>query len=142
MQARRAEYIARRNAVVPQLTALRTERTRLAQQAVDTRARDEQNRRLEVERQAAELRRQLEAESANRQAEQAELERLREQVATSDAQLRARFDQDRAARIAAEQNYDDLMRRYQAALVEGSATSIEAGRCKGDRGGTQSACFR
>jgi outer membrane protein OmpA-like peptidoglycan-associated protein len=126
MEARRAEYIARRNAIVPQLTALRTERTRLAQQVVDNRARDEQNRRLEVERQAAELRRQLETESANRQAEQAELERLREQVATSDAQLRARFDQDRAARIAAEQNYDDLLRRYQAALVEGSATSIEA----------------
>ncbi len=126
MQARRAEYIARRNVVVPQLTALRTERTRLAQQAVDNRARDEQNRRLEVERQAAELRLQLETESANRQAEQAELERLRQQVAQSDLQLRSRFDQDRAARIEAEQNYDDLARRYQAALVEGSATSIEA----------------
>jgi outer membrane protein OmpA-like peptidoglycan-associated protein len=126
MQARRAEYIARRNAVAPQLTSLRSERTRLAQQAVDTRARDEQNRRLEVERQAADLRRQLETESANRQAEQAELERLRLQVAQSDAQVRARLDQDRAARIAAEQNYDDLMQRYQAALVDGSATSIEA----------------
>jgi outer membrane protein OmpA-like peptidoglycan-associated protein len=41
-------------------------------------------------------------------------------------QLRSRFNDDRAARIAAEQNYDDLMQRYQAALVEGSATSIEA----------------
>lgn len=126
MQARRAEYIARRNAIVPQLTALRSERTRLAQQAVDNRARDEQNRRLAVEQQAAELRRQLEAESANRQAEQAELERLRLQVAQNEAQLRSRLDQDRAARVTAEQNYDDLMRRYQAALVDGSATSIEA----------------
>jgi outer membrane protein OmpA-like peptidoglycan-associated protein len=126
MQARRAEYIARRNAIVPQLTALRSERTRLAQQAVDNRARDEQNRRLAVEQQAADLRRQLEAESANRQAEQAELERLRQQVTQTELQLRTRFDEDRAARIAAEQNYDDLMRRYQAALVEGSATSIEA----------------
>lgn len=126
MQARRAEYIARRNAIVPQLMALRSERTRLAQQAVDNRARDEQNRRLAVEQQAADLRRQLEAESANRQAEQAELERLRLQVMQNELQLRSRFDEDRAARIAAEQNYDDLMRRYQAALVEGSATSIEA----------------
>lgn len=126
MQARRAEYIARRNAIVPQLAALRTERTRLAQQVVDTRARDEQNRRLAAEQQAAQLRRQLEAESANRQAEQAELERLRLQVQQSDAQLRARLDEDRAARVAAEQNYDDLMRRYQAALIDGSSTSIEA----------------
>ena len=126
MQARRAEYVARRNAALPQLTTLRGERTRLAQQAVDTRARDEQNRRLEVERQAADLRRQLEAQSVNRQAEQAELERLRQQVAQSDAQVRSRLEEDRAARIAAEQNYDDLMRRYQAALVDGSATSIQA----------------
>ncbi len=126
MEARRAEYMARRNAVFPQLAALRSDRTRLAQQAVDTRARDEQNRRLEVERQAAELRRQLETESVNRQAEQAELERLRQQVAQSELQLRSRFDEDRTARIAAEQNYDALMQRYQAALVEGSATSIEA----------------
>jgi outer membrane protein OmpA-like peptidoglycan-associated protein len=126
MQARRAEYVARRNAVLPQLTTLRGERTRLAQLAVDTRARDEQNRRLEVERQATELRAQLQTESANRQAEQAELERLRQQITQNEMQLRSRFNDDRAARIAAEKNYDDLMQRYQAALVDGSATSIEA----------------
>ena len=126
MQARRAEFVARRNAVWPQLASLRSERTRLAQLAVETRARDEQNRRLEVERQAVELRRQLEAESVNRQAEQAELERLRQQVAQNELQLRSRLDEDRAARVAAEQNYDNLMQRYQASLVEGSATSIEA----------------
>lgn len=125
MQARRAEFIARRNSATPQLLALRADRTRLAQQAVDTRARDEQNRRLEAERQAAELRAQLATMSENREAEQTELERLRQQVAQSDEQLRARFEQDRAARLAAEQNVDDLMRRYQAALVEGSSTSIQ-----------------
>lgn len=126
MQARRAEYLARRNEVTPRLIAMRGERTRLAQQVADTRAREEQNRRLDAERQAAELRAQLEAQSANRQAEQAELERLRTQVAQTDAQLRARLEEDRNARIAAERNYDDLMQRYQASLVEGSATSIEA----------------
>jgi outer membrane protein OmpA-like peptidoglycan-associated protein len=126
MQARRAEYVARRNGVMTQLTTLRNDRTRLAQQAVDNRARDEQNRRLEAERQAAELRQQLAAQSSNRQAEQAELERLRQQVAQNDTQLRTRLDEDRAARIAAEQNVDELMRRYQASLVDGSATSIEA----------------
>jgi outer membrane protein OmpA-like peptidoglycan-associated protein len=126
MQSRRAEYVARRNGVMTQLTTLRSDRTRLAQQAVDNRARDEQNRRLEAERQAAELRQQLAAQSSNRQAEQAELERLRQQVAQNDTQLRTRLDEDRAARIAAEQNVDELMRRYQASLVDGSATSIEA----------------
>jgi outer membrane protein OmpA-like peptidoglycan-associated protein len=125
MQARRAEFIARRNSANTQLLAFRADRTRLAQQAIDTRARDEQNRRLEAERQAAELRQQLTTMSENREAEQTELERLRQQVAQSDEQLRARFDQDRAARLAAEQNVDDLMRRYQAALVEGSSTSIQ-----------------
>ncbi|HEU4886912.1 MAG TPA: OmpA family protein [Thermoanaerobaculia bacterium] len=126
MQARRAEYLARRNSVTSHLASLRADRTRLAQQAVDNRARDEQNRRLEAERQAAELRQQLAAQSANREAEQAELERLRQQVAQTEVQLRTRLEEDRAARIAAEQGVDDLMRRYQAALVEGSATSIEA----------------
>lgn len=126
MQARRAEYLARRNAVTSHLASLRADRTRLAQQAVDNRARDEQNRRLEAERQAADLRNQLAAQSANREAEQAELERLRQQVAQTEVQLRTRLDEDRAARIAAEQSVDELMRRYQAALVEGSATSIEA----------------
>lgn len=126
MQARRAEYLARRNALSSHLASLRADRTRLAQQAVDNRARDEQNRRLEAERQAAALREQLATESANRQAEQAELERLRMQIAQSESEIRTRLEQDRAARIAAEQNVDELMRRYQASLVEGSATSIEA----------------
>ncbi|HEV7767402.1 MAG TPA: OmpA family protein [Thermoanaerobaculia bacterium] len=126
MQARRAEYIARRNAIAPQLANLRLDRTRMAQQIADTQARAEQERRLTAERQAADLRRQLEAESTNRQAEQAELERLRLQVATSEQELRNRFEEDRAARVAAETSYDQLMRRYQDSLVEGSATSIEA----------------
>lgn len=126
MESRRAEFLARRNTVTPRLMALRGDRTRLAQQAVDTRAREEQERRLVAERQANDLRQQLETQSQNRQAEQAELERLRQQVAMSELQLRTRLESDRAARIAAEQNVDDLMQRYQVALVEGSATSIEA----------------
>ncbi len=125
MEARRLELLARRNAVSPRLPELRAERTRLAQVAIDTRARDEEQRRLAAEQQAAELRRQLETQSANRQAEQAELERLRQQVASNDAAFRARLDQDRAARIAAEQALDDLMQRYQAALMQGTSTSVQ-----------------
>jgi len=125
MQARRAEYLARRGAVLPHLTHLRGDRTRLAQQAVDTRAREEQERRLEAEKQAADLRLQLATQSANREAEQVELERLRQKVTQTEAQFFTRLEEDRAARMEAERNVADLMQRYQAALVEGGATSVE-----------------
>jgi outer membrane protein OmpA-like peptidoglycan-associated protein len=125
MQARRAEFVARRNAVNSRLPSMRADRRRLAQQVADTRAQQEQQRRLEAEQHAADLRRQLAAESANRQAEQAELERLRQQVAENETQMRTRFDTDRTARIAAEQSYDELQQRYQAALVDSSMGSIE-----------------
>ena len=125
MQARRAEYLARRGTVMPHLTHLRGDRTRLAQQAVDTRAREEQERRLEAEKQAAELRQQLATQSANREAEQAELERLRQQVTQTETQFFTRLEEDRAARMAAERDVADLMQRYQAALVDSGANSIE-----------------
>lgn len=125
MEARRFEYLARRNAVSPRLPELRAERTRLAQVAIDTRAQEEQQRRLAAEQQAADLRRQLEEQSMNRQAEQAELERLRQQVMQTEASFRARLDEDRSARIAAEQSLDLLLRRYEGALAQGSTTSVE-----------------
>jgi outer membrane protein OmpA-like peptidoglycan-associated protein len=125
MEALRLTYIARRSAIGPRLPELRAERTRLAQRAQDMRAQEEQQRRLAAEQQAAELRRQLDLQSANRQAEQAELERLRQQVTQTESQFRAQLEQDRAARIAAEQQLDDVMKRYEAALTEGGANSIE-----------------
>ncbi|HYI13539.1 MAG TPA: OmpA family protein [Thermoanaerobaculia bacterium] len=125
MLARRAEFVARRSQVSGQVPELRTERTRLAQRAVETRAQAEQQRRLAAEQQAAQLRAQLQAESANRQAEQAELERLRQQVTASEAQFRTRLEEDRAARAEAEAKLDDLQRRYEAALVEGGGTNVQ-----------------
>ncbi len=125
MLSRRAEYVARRNAISPNLPELRSERTRLAQRAADTRAQQEQERRLEAERQSAELRRQLAAESANRQAEQAEVERLRQQVAQTETQFRTRLDEDRAARLAAELTLTELIGRYQIALSERGSSSVE-----------------
>lgn len=121
MLARRAEYLARRDALTPRLRDLRADRTRLAQQEADRRAREEQQRRLEAERQAAELRRQL----ANEAATQAEVERLRQQVAATEAQLREQIQQDREARIAAERALDDVRRRYEAALAERTTNSAE-----------------
>lgn len=125
MLARRAEYIARRNVVSPRLPEMRMERTRLAQTAADARAQEEQRRRMEAERQAADLRRQLEVESANRQAERAEVERLRNEVSQNDAQVRTRLEQDRAARLAAEQSLDQFLRQYEIALAQGNSTSVE-----------------
>jgi outer membrane protein OmpA-like peptidoglycan-associated protein len=125
MEALRLAYVARRNAISPRLPELRAERTRLAQRAQDLRAQEEQQRRLAAEQQAAELRRQLDLQTANRQAEQAELERLRQQVTQTESQFRTQLEQDRAGRIAAEQQLDDVMRRYEAALTEGGANNIE-----------------
>lgn len=121
MMSRRAEYIARRNLVTPRLPELRSERTRLAQQAADRRAAEEQARRLEAERQAAELRRQLE----NQAATQAELERLRQQVASTESQLRTQVQQDREARLAAERTLEEVRQRYERALMEQGSTSTE-----------------
>lgn len=125
MTALRAEYIARRNAIAPQLPRLRSERTRLAQEAETRRAREEETRRLQAEREAADLRRQLDAMAADRQAEQEELERLRQQVAERESEFRARLESDRSARLAAEQRYDELLRRYEAALTQGGTSSVE-----------------
>ena len=121
MMARRAEYIARRNAVTPRLPELRAERTRLAQQAADRRAAEEQARRLEAERQAEELRRQL----ANEAATQVELEQLRQQIASTEAQLREQVQADRQARIAAERALDEVRQRYEAALAAQGTSSVE-----------------
>jgi len=121
MLSRRAEYIARRDLIAPRLPELRSERTRLAQRAADLRAQQEQERRLEAERQAAALRLQLE----NQAATQAELERLRQQVATTEAQLSEQVQQDREARIAAERAVDDVRQRYERALAEQGTNSAE-----------------
>jgi outer membrane protein OmpA-like peptidoglycan-associated protein len=97
MLSRRAEYLARRDLVTDRLPQLRAERTRLAQRAADRRAQEEQARRLESERQAANL----------------------------EAQLRAQIQQDREARLAAEQTLDEVRRRYETALAERSTNSAE-----------------
>jgi outer membrane protein OmpA-like peptidoglycan-associated protein len=107
MLARRAEYTARRNQVDPLLPDLRAERTRLAAAAVNTRAEEEERRRRQAEMEADNLRRQL------------------DEVAVSEAEARRQLQQDRAARIAAEQNLDLLLRRYESTLAQSGASSAE-----------------
>ena len=124
MEARRYEYMARRSAVSMNVATLRAERTRLAQQVADTRAATERQRRLAAEQEAAALRQQLETQAANRQADQAELDRLRQQMNETEVQLRARLEEDRNARIAAERQLDELLVQYDAALAR-NTTSVE-----------------
>ena len=107
MIARRAEYVARRNQLEPVLTDLRAERTRFVTTTTNTRIDEEARRRQEAEQEAARLRQQL------------------NQVSQNEAQYRAQLDRDRAARIAAEQNLDLLLRRYETTLAERGASSAE-----------------
>ena len=107
MLARRAEYTARRNQIDPLLPDLRAERTRLAAAAVNARAEEEERRRRQAEMEADNLRRQL------------------DEVAVSEAEARRQLQQDRAARIAAEQNLDLLLRRYESMLAQSGASSAE-----------------
>ncbi|HUP49566.1 MAG TPA: OmpA family protein [Thermoanaerobaculia bacterium] len=107
MLARQAESVARRNRIDPLLPDLRAERARLAATAVDTRAAEEQRRREQAEQEAARLRQQL------------------DQVSRSEAESRAQLDRDRQARIAAEQNLDLLLRRYETTLSQRGASSAE-----------------
>ena len=121
MMARRAESIARRDAVIPRLSELRAERTRLAREAAERTAREEQARRAEAERQAAALRAQI----ASQAADQAELERLRQQVTSNEAELLAQMQRDRQARAAAEISVDEIRQRYQHALNESGANNAD-----------------
>jgi outer membrane protein OmpA-like peptidoglycan-associated protein len=107
MIARRAEYIARRNKIDPMLPELRTARARYVASTTNARADEEARRRQQAEQEAANLRQQL------------------NEVAQSEARYRAQLDQDRAARISAEQNLDLLLRRYETALAERGASSAE-----------------
>ncbi|HVT45210.1 MAG TPA: OmpA family protein [Thermoanaerobaculia bacterium] len=96
MSARRAYYRARMRDVETVMPGLKLERTRLAQIAGERAAADERLRRSAAEREAADLRARLEAES------------------------RRQLELDRAARLAAEQQLDILMRQY-----EGARTTAE-----------------
>ncbi len=126
MIAGRAYYQTRLTDTSRYVPNLQTERTRLARAASELQASTERRQREEAERQAADLRRQLEAESANRQAQQAELDRLRTQLEESHRVFQARIDQDRNVRIAAEQALDAALTSYEAAIPSASAAEVDA----------------
>jgi len=125
MIARRAYYMARSGESARFVPGLQIERTNLAQQASATQAAAERAQREQAERDRAALAQQLANEQANRQAQAEEGTRLRQQLDESRRAADQRSETDRAARVQAEQQLDDLTRRYQAAIASGNAADVE-----------------
>jgi outer membrane protein OmpA-like peptidoglycan-associated protein len=128
MMARRALYTARANAANANLAPLQLQRTQLAQAESERSAATEREQREAAERQQQQLQQQLALEQANRQAQQAELDRLHAQVDETRRAERARIESDRAARTSAEQQLDAAYAKYASALATGSPNDIEAAR--------------
>ena len=126
MMARRAYYLSRLSDVEPRLSSLQLQRTRLAQAESERIAAEQRAQREAAERSAAQLQQQLVNEQTNRQAQQAELDRLRQQVAENERVLQQRIDQDRLAREEAERQLDAMYRQYQTAMTSSSAGDVEA----------------
>jgi outer membrane protein OmpA-like peptidoglycan-associated protein len=126
MMARRAYYLVRAQDARRTLPAMQSERTRFAlaeseRQAAAERARNEQARRDAIAAQQA-----LEQEQANRRAEAEELTRLRAQVDENRRMMEARLEENRAARVQAEQRLDAVMREYESAIIRSSPNEVEA----------------
>jgi|GEM_PF-531106 len=128
MMARRAMYVARANAANANLAPLQLQRTQLAQAESERSAASERAQREAAEQQQQQLQQQLAQEQANRQAQQAELDRLRAQVDETRRNERARIESDRAALAAAEQQLDSAYARYESALATGTPAEMEAAR--------------
>jgi outer membrane protein OmpA-like peptidoglycan-associated protein len=128
MMARRAYYLVRFNQADQYVPGLQLTRTRLAQAESERRAAADRAQREQAERQTAQLQQQLAAEQANRQAQAAEVERLRQQVSENRRAVRARIEADRAARLQAEQALDQAVTRYVSVIATGSAGDVEAAR--------------
>lgn len=125
MMGRRAFYAARFTQSVKLFPGLQLDRTRLAQAASERLAAAERAQREEAERRSAALQQQLAAEQANRQAQTAEVERLRQQIDENRRAAEARVESDRQARIAAERQIEESFGRYETAIVTASPSDVE-----------------
>jgi outer membrane protein OmpA-like peptidoglycan-associated protein len=125
MMGRRAFYLARLAQSNRMLPGVQLDRTRLAQAASERQAAAERAQREEAERRSAALQAQLAAEQANRQAQAAEVERLRQQIDENRRAAQARVEADRQARIAAERQLDESFGRYETAIVTSSPSDVE-----------------
>ena len=126
MMARRALYLVRLNGSAKYMPDLQVTRTRLAQAEADRLAAQERQQRQMAEQRAADLQRQLLDEQANRAAQTAEVERLRQQVDDSRRQLDQQLEADKAARAAAERALDAAFSKYESAVTAGTSSDVEA----------------
>ena len=128
MIGRRAFYLARLAQSSKALPVVQLDRTRLAQAASERQAAAERAQREEAERRASALQQQLAAEQANRQAQSAEVERLRAQIDDSRRAAEARVESDRQARIATERQLDEAYSKYASSIANSSPSDVDAMR--------------
>lgn len=128
MIGRRAFYLARlaqSNKVMP---GLQLDRTRLAQAASERQAAADRAQREIAERRAIELQQQLSNEQANRAAQSAEVERLRQQIDENRRAAEARVEADRQARIAAERQLEEAYGKYTTTITTAAPSDVDAMR--------------
>lgn len=125
MMGRRAYYSARLAESNRALPDIQLQRTRFAQTASERSAAAERAQREEAERRTAELQRQLAAEQVNREAQAAEVQRLRQQIDETRRAADDRRTSDRAARLEAERRVDEAFRAYESAISSASSTAAD-----------------
>ena len=128
MIGRRAFYLARlaqSNKVMP---GLQLDRTRLAQAASERQAANDRAQREIAERRAIELQQQLSNEQANRVAQSAEVDRLRQQIDENRRAAQAQVEADRQARIAAERQLEEAYGKYTTTITTAAPSDVDAMR--------------
>jgi outer membrane protein OmpA-like peptidoglycan-associated protein len=125
MIGRRAYYLAQLAESNRALPDIQLTRTRFAQTASERSAAAERAQREEAERRSAELQRQLSAEQANREAQAAEVQRLRQQIDETRRAADERRTTDRAARLEAERRADEAFRAYETSIASASSTAAD-----------------
>jgi outer membrane protein OmpA-like peptidoglycan-associated protein len=128
MIGRRAFYLARYAQSFKALPGLQLERTRMAQAMSERQAAADRAQREEAERRSLVLQQQLAAEQANRQAQSAELDRLRQQIDENRRAAEARIESDRQARLATERQLDEAYSKYAASIATSSPSDVDAMR--------------
>lgn len=128
MLARRAEFMARRNAVGPVLPGLRDERTRLAattrpQPVVIVDSSLSREARIAAERELESVQRRYEAALREGRLSRAEVDELRRQVDDQSAALRALLDRERDAEITRSNEIRTLESSLERERNEGRLTA-------------------
>ena len=128
MIGRRAFYLARLAQSTKVMPGLQLDRTRLAQAASERQAAADRAQREIAERRAIELQQQLANEQANRVAQSAEVERLRQQIDENRRAAQAQIEADRQARLAAERQLEEAYGKYTTTITTAAPSDVDAMR--------------